>query len=45
MHRHFFKILYQNKDYVKTFAMIEKTVFNLHVVNGFFGIIHKVDLI
>ena len=36
MHRHFFKIISQNRDYIQTFAMIEEILFILHVDNGIY---------
>ena len=34
MHRHFFKILSQNPDYIETFCNDMKDLFHLNVVNG-----------
>ena len=41
MHRHFFRKLSQNGDYIQTFAMIEEIHFILHVVNGIYIKIHN----
>ena len=43
MHRHFFLIISQNRDYIQTFAMVEEILLILHVDNGIYITIHIVD--
>ena len=45
MHRHFFRKLSRNHDYIQTHSMIEIILFILYVVNGIYIIIHNVYIV
>ena len=41
-HRHFFREISQNREFIQNFAMTEEILFISHVANGIHIIIHNV---